>query len=107
MFLPFITKRSESNKKLYRRKGGGGGGKGGGGKGGGGTGSGGTKGSGGSGGGGKTTKSIPLSTKAPGGKSTATAYGNGGGKVTTISAGSIFAGRTIGGGTRGQVFGSR
>lgn len=38
--------------------------------------------------------------------STVTTYGNGGGRVSKISSG-IFAGRTIGGGTRAQVYGNR
>lgn len=102
MFLPFFTQRPTSNKKLYRRRSGGGG-HGSSAKGGS-SGKGGTTGKSGSGG---TTKSIPLSSKAPGDKSSATAYGGGGGKVTTIPLGSPFAGRTIGGGTRGEVFGTR
>ena len=40
------------------------------------------------------------------GKTTATAYGNGGGPVSTISSG-VFTGRTVGGGTRTDVFGNR
>lgn len=54
-----------------------------------------------------TTKSVPLSGKVPAGKNTATAYGSGGGKVITIPSGSLFSGRTAGGGSRSQVFGSR
>ncbi len=34
-------------------------------------------------------------------------YGAGGGKPFTIPSGQLFAGRQVGGGTRGQVFGSR
>lgn len=41
-----------------------------------------------------------------GGKSSASSYGNGNPKATTISSG-LFSGRTIGGGTRGQVYGNR
>ena len=52
-------------------------------------------------------KSIPLPGKIPGGKTSATAYGSGGGKAITIPSGSLFAGRTAGGGERSQVFGSR
>jgi hypothetical protein len=80
------------SKTLVRRKGGGkGGGGGGGGR------------SGGSGSGKKLPKST---TNLPAGKNSATLYGQGGGPVTTISSG-LFAGRTVGGGTRGGVFGNR
>ena len=56
---------------------------------------------------GGTAKSVPLSGKPPAGKGSATAYGGGGGKSTTIPYGVPFAGRTAGGATRGQVYGSR
>ncbi|KAF7976668.1 hypothetical protein HWV62_6013 [Athelia sp. TMB] len=106
MLIPFLTIRESSDAKrardLYRRKGGGGGGKGGGGKGGGSTGGG--KGSGSTGSGGGTP--IPITGKTPTGKGSASTYGNGGGKVSTIPAGAAFAGRSLGGGTRGQVYGT-
>lgn len=91
VYIPGIT------KTLYRRKGGGG-------KGGGGGGGGGKSGS--SGGSSSGTK-IPKDVKGlPAGKSTATAYGKGGGSVSTIQSGA-FTGRTVGGGSRGDVFGNR
>ena len=104
----------QSRRRLSRRKGGGGGvrggGRGGGSRGGGGS-SGEIGGSGsGSGSGSSSTreKPVPLSCgSATGGRTTATAYGKGGGKVTTIPAGQLFAGRTEGGGTRAQVYGTR
>ncbi|KAJ7583873.1 hypothetical protein C8J56DRAFT_952087 [Mycena floridula] len=94
MFVPFLTKRQET--KLYRRKGGGGGGKGGGG---------GAKGGssgGGSGAGAGRGSSVGTST----GSKSATPFSSGGGKVTTIPSGSLFAGRQAGGGTRDQVYGT-
>ncbi|EMD33694.1 hypothetical protein CERSUDRAFT_107993 [Gelatoporia subvermispora B] len=50
-------------------------------------------------------RSVPLS-GATGGKSTAEAYGPGGGRAATIPVGQPFGGRTAGGGTRAQVYGS-
>ncbi|KIM48790.1 hypothetical protein M413DRAFT_86133 [Hebeloma cylindrosporum] len=99
MFVPFFSKRS-----LARRKGGGGGGRGGGGSSGGG---GGGKGSGGSGsgGGGAAGRSSPISSS--GSSKSATSYGSGGGKASTIPSGQLFAGRTSGGGTRSEVYGNR
>ncbi|KAI5987087.1 hypothetical protein EDD15DRAFT_2146347, partial [Pisolithus albus] len=41
------------------------------------------------------------------GKSSATAYGGGGGESIVIPDGQPFAGRSAGGGTRGQIFGNR
>ncbi|KAI9571609.1 hypothetical protein HD554DRAFT_2072225 [Boletus coccyginus] len=108
MFVPFVTSHPES-KHLERRKGGGGGGKtsGGGGSssksGGGSTSSSGKTSSGTTG----KTSTVPLSTSTASGKGSATAYGSGGGSATTIPAGQIFAGRSAGGGTRSQVFGTR
>ena len=90
VYIPGIT------KALSRRKGGGKGGGGGGGKSGGGGGGGGGSGS-------KIQKNI---NGLPAGKTTATTYGNGGGPVTTIQSG-FFAGRTVGGGARDNVFGNR
>jgi hypothetical protein len=89
MFVPFFSKRSE--RSLIRRKGGGGKGAGGG-----------KSGSGGSTGAGR---SSPISSS--GSSKSATSYGAGGGKVTTIPSGQLFAGRTSGGGTRSEVFGNR
>ncbi|KAF9232574.1 hypothetical protein BU15DRAFT_67329 [Melanogaster broomeanus] len=98
MFVPILTPKLQS---IERRKGGGGGGKTS-------TGGSGTTSSGGksTSSGGKVT-SVPLSGSMSTGKSTATAYGSGGGSPITIPSGQLFAGRTAGGGTRGQVFGTR
>ncbi|KAF9814144.1 hypothetical protein IEO21_05282 [Rhodonia placenta] len=125
MRIPLITPSEPSLKQLFPRKGGGGGhgggssGKGGSGsssgskggsgsssgsKGGSGSSSGGKGGSSGSSSSGKS-QSIPLS-GSTGGKKTATTYGSGGGRAVTIPAGQPFAGRTSGGGTRGQVYGT-
>lgn len=85
VYIPGIT------KTLHRRKGGG--------KGGGGKSS--------SGGGSSGTTKIQQNVKGlPLGKTSMTAYGQGGGPVTFIQSGA-FAGRTVGGGTRDGVFGSR
>ncbi|KAF7298956.1 Glycoside hydrolase family 35 protein [Mycena indigotica] len=93
MFVPFLTKRS----KLSKRRGGGK--SGGGSSGGGGKSSGGTSSS--SGGGGRSSSiSTGGTTKS------ASAYGAGGGKSITIPAGQSFAGRSAGGGTRDQVYGT-
>ncbi|THU97842.1 hypothetical protein K435DRAFT_662114 [Dendrothele bispora CBS 962.96] len=103
MFVPFISsKYSTSRKRRYleRRKGGGGGGKGGGG---GSSGGGRVGGSGTSASGGGRTSSVSTG----GGTSrSATSFGNGGGSVSNIPSGSLFAGRTQGGGTRNQVYGT-
>ncbi|KIJ11681.1 hypothetical protein PAXINDRAFT_171634 [Paxillus involutus ATCC 200175] len=118
MFIPLVTPMLQS---IERRKGGGGGakstsgGKSTGGsptssKGGSTTGSGssttnsgssGTK----SGSSGKPT-SVPLPASTASGKKSATAYGYGGGPSITIPVGQFFSGRTAGGGTRLQVFGT-
>jgi len=97
MFVPFISERSKDNlKKLYRRKGGGGGGKGGGGGGG--------KSS---GGGSSSSGGGRSSSVSSGGTSrSSSAYGPGGGAISTIPGGAIFAGRNQGGGTRGQIYGT-
>ncbi|KAI0782049.1 hypothetical protein C8Q75DRAFT_728114 [Abortiporus biennis] len=102
MYVPIA---SELGQRLYRRKGGGKGG--GGAKGGGGTsGSKGSSGSSSSSGG--VGSSVPVSGSLGGSKSkTATAYGSGGGRTSQIPAGQLFAGRTQGGGTRTEVYGSR
>ncbi|KAI0063858.1 hypothetical protein BV25DRAFT_1990437 [Artomyces pyxidatus] len=91
MHIPFI---SPARKRLERRKGGGG--KGGGGKGGGGDGGGGSS----SGG-----RSVPVSS-LPAGKSSATTSGAGGGRPIVIPPGQPFSGRSAGGGTRTQVYGT-
>ena len=50
---------------------------------------------------------VPISgTTFGSGKTTSTAYGSGGVKVTTIPQGQPFAGRTYGGGTRGEIYGT-
>ncbi|KAG2134051.1 uncharacterized protein EDB93DRAFT_1306549 [Suillus bovinus] len=104
MRIPLIT--SPRYQDVGRRKGGGGGGKGGGGKGSG-KGGGGANGSSGSGDfSGKTSK-VPITGGSASGKSTATAYGYGGGKPETIPTGQLFAGRTAGGATRAQIYGTR
>ncbi|KAJ7504611.1 hypothetical protein B0H11DRAFT_1980327 [Mycena galericulata] len=54
---------------------------------------------------GKSSKST--SGKSSLGKGSTTRYGNGGGKTITIPSGQLFAGRTEGGGTRSQIWGSR
>jgi len=88
VYIPGIS------KTLYRRKGGGKGG-----------------GSGSSSGGGKSGSTsgttIPKDFGGlPMGKTSVTAYGYGGGKVSTIPSG-MFTGRTVGGGSRDNVFGTR
>jgi hypothetical protein len=122
MRIPLITSRYQD---IARRKGGGGGGKGGG-KGGStsGKGSGAKGGSSGSTSAGKSnslifcakhqnhtfegkTSNVPISGSSASGKSIAIAYGNGGGTPKTISTGQFFAGRTAGGGTRAQMYGTR
>ncbi|KAF8996665.1 hypothetical protein BDQ17DRAFT_1364230 [Cyathus striatus] len=113
MFIPFLSTSSttpSSRRKLFRRKGGGGGGRGGSGGGSRGgssssTGSnkGGSRGSssGSSSSGGKS--SFPISSS---GKSfSVSASSSGGIPKSSISSGG-FAGREVGGGTRGQVYGS-
>lgn len=120
MLLPSFGSRAL--KRLEKRKGGGGGGRGGGGSSGGrqpssgsspspkGGGSspkgGGTGSTGSSGGGGRQPASVPVS-GLPKGSKGSSSYGQGGGRPVTIPAGTVFAGRTSGGGTRDQVFGSR
>jgi len=91
MYFPLISKRQQNDQQLYRRKGGGGKGGGGGGKSGGGTGS------------GRSAGSVSVA----GTSKSASAYSAGGGAVTTIPAGSAFAGRTAGGGTRDGVYGTK
>ncbi|KAF7314315.1 hypothetical protein MKEN_00904100 [Mycena kentingensis (nom. inval.)] len=95
MFIPFFTHRRSKNtnsKQLAKRRGGGRSGGGGGAVGG-------------AGGGGGARSASSVST---GGTSkSASSYGTGGGRATTIPSGQLFAGRSEGGGTRGQVFGTR
>jgi len=103
VYVPIISNLSH---RLYPRKGGG---KGGGGKGGS---SGGSSGKGGSssskGGSSGKPSAVPISGKTGSpSKSSASAYGGGGGKPTVIPSGQLFAGRSVGGGSRGQVWGSR
>ncbi|KIM37037.1 hypothetical protein M413DRAFT_448756 [Hebeloma cylindrosporum] len=105
MFVPFI-----SEPRLLRRKGGGGGGK---------SSSGGGKGSSSSSGGqsGKSSaKSSSSSVKSKSRTSTiktgssstkSSTYGRGSSVPAVIPAGQLFAGRIAGGGTRGQIFGTR
>ncbi|KAG2142375.1 hypothetical protein DEU56DRAFT_733692 [Suillus clintonianus] len=105
MRIPLITSRYQD---LGRRKGGGGGGKGGGSGAKGGTG--GSSGSSSSSSGGESnskTSKVPITGSSASGKSTATAYGSGGGKSITIPTGQLFAGRTAGGATRGEMYGTR
>ncbi|KIK75334.1 hypothetical protein PAXRUDRAFT_835715 [Paxillus rubicundulus Ve08.2h10] len=109
MFVPFLTPKLRS---IERRKGGGGGTKSTSGTGGSPTSS---KGGSTTGSGTTTTKSgssgkptsVPLPASTASGKKTSTAYGYGGGPSITIPAGQFFSGRTAGGGTRLQVFGTR
>ena len=116
MFIPFVTSRPKS-KRIERRKGGGGGGKSSGSSSTGGSGSSTSSSKSGSGttssgsgtstsGSGKTT-TVPLSTSTAGGKSSASAYGSGGGSTIVIPSGQLFAGRSAGGGSRSQVLGTR
>lgn len=104
MHIPLIT--NPRYQDVGRRKGGGGGGRGGGiGGGSGSKGSGSKGGSSEPGSGGKTSK-VPITGSSVSGKSTATAYGYGGGTPKTIPTGQLFAGRTAGGATRAQVYGT-
>ncbi|KAK7048389.1 glycoside hydrolase family 35 protein [Favolaschia claudopus] len=94
MFVPFLTKRD--SKRLAPRRGGGRGGGGGSSSGGGG---GGSTGAG-------AGRSSPISAPGAGSRS-ATSYGSGGGKPVTIPSGQAFAGRSEGGGTRSQIYGTQ
>ncbi|KAI0071069.1 hypothetical protein K474DRAFT_1574593, partial [Panus rudis PR-1116 ss-1] len=95
-------------RRVYPRKGGGGGGHGGGGHGGGGHGSGSSSGGHASSGLniGGTSRSVPVSGKVPVAGSTASTYNRGGGPETTIPNGQPFAGRQAGGGSRDGVYGT-
>ncbi|RDB27002.1 hypothetical protein Hypma_005070 [Hypsizygus marmoreus] len=107
MFIPFISRKEPIPRSLLRRKGGGGGGGHGGGGGRGGSSSGGgSKGVSGSSSGSSKggTTSVPLTS---GGKSLAASpYGFGGGPKSVIPASLPFGGRTVGGGTRNEVYGT-
>ncbi|KAG7439771.1 uncharacterized protein BT62DRAFT_1013498 [Guyanagaster necrorhizus] len=111
MYVPFVSTLSGS-RKLYRRKGGGGGGKGGGSRSGGGK----SGGAGKSGGGGKSGGSSsgsgsgakPIQPVNTGGSSKKSfSYSTGGGSALTIPSGQPFAGRSQGGASRSQVYGTR
>ncbi|KAL0580681.1 hypothetical protein V5O48_001322 [Marasmius crinis-equi] len=102
MFFPLITPNKSKKRRLEPRAGGGGRGGGGGGSGGRSSGSTGSTGStGGSSGGGRSSS---VSTGS--GSRSATAFGGGGGPVSSIPSGQLFSGRSEGGGTRGQVYGT-
>ena len=94
MRLPTLFSRSDRpQRSLEKRKGGGhGGGR-----------SGGTN-SGGHGNGGRAPVTLG---RVVGSKGTARPYGRGGGKVTTIPDGQPFAGRTQGGGSRLDIYGTK
>jgi len=95
MFVPFIS--NLSSRRLFKRKGGGGGGRGGGGGGGKSSSSGST---------GKS--SSPSSSKSGSiSKGKTTTRSNGYSSPRVIPAGQPFAGRTEGGASRSQIFGSR
>lgn len=102
MFVPLISVPSKDRlKKLYPRKGGGGGG---GGKGSSAGKSGKSPSGGSSSGSTGARRSTPVS--SGGTSKSAVSYGPGSGKVTTIPAGQLFAGRSSGGGTRTQIYGN-
>ncbi|KAG6331340.1 hypothetical protein ID866_7751 [Astraeus odoratus] len=103
MYVPLL---SQSRSPPERRKGGGTGGHGA--SGGGGKGSGGSKGSSSSGKGSSSTGGGKISLSgATSYFNSASAYGYGGGKAITIPSGQPFEGRSAGGGTRDQVFGTK
>ncbi|KAJ7202442.1 hypothetical protein C8J57DRAFT_1454889 [Mycena rebaudengoi] len=121
MLIPFIS----TPRRLGRRKGGGKTGGSTGGSSSGGKGSSGSTGTGSSSSGGKGSSSGSGSSSSSGRGSSSSSgksspikfgggssrssrnYGRGGGRPSTIPAGSLFAGRSQGGGTRAQVFGTR
>ncbi|ESK94333.1 hypothetical protein Moror_8198 [Moniliophthora roreri MCA 2997] len=108
MYIPFISQPRVKNFKLERRKGGGGHGGGhggGGGKGGGGKGGGGSRG--GSSSASRSGTGRTKSTTIYGSTSSMTSYGRGGGPVSTVPEGQKFAGRSVGGGDRSSIYGSR
>ncbi|KAJ6586465.1 hypothetical protein DFH09DRAFT_910764 [Mycena vulgaris] len=107
MFVPFLTPCPKSSSRLSRRRGGG--------KSGGSTSS-----SAGKGGSSSSSSSAGKGSSSTGGKSTGstgssssstgktiTGYNKGGGKLSTIPSGQLFSGRSQGGATRNQVWGSR
>ncbi|KAJ3989646.1 hypothetical protein F5890DRAFT_1400640 [Lentinula detonsa] len=98
MLLPFISRRS--SKRPNKRAGGGGGGRGGGSSGSSSSGKGSSSSSG---------KGSSFSSSSSSGSSSRsiTPYGNGATKVITIPSGQLFSGRSAGGATRSQVFGTR
>ncbi|KAK7041499.1 hypothetical protein VNI00_009367 [Paramarasmius palmivorus] len=91
MYIPFVS-------HIERRKGGGGGGHGGG--------HGSASGKGSSGKGGSSGLGHTKSVTMHGNTKSSTSYGFGGGPASIISSG-VFAGRSVGGGNRSTVFGSR
>ncbi|KAJ3716313.1 hypothetical protein DFJ43DRAFT_1227653 [Lentinula guzmanii] len=112
MFLPFISRRS--SKRPNKRAGGGGGGRGGGSSGS----SSSSKGSSSSSGKGSSSSSgstlsgnkgstASTSSTIYGSSRSITPYGNGATKVITIPSGQLFSGRSAGGATRSQIFGTR
>ncbi|TFK30197.1 hypothetical protein FA15DRAFT_663579 [Coprinopsis marcescibilis] len=101
VYVPFFSEPSVQRRNLWKRKGGGGGG--GRGGGGGGRGGGGGGGRGGSSGAASSGRSVSTGS----GAKSASTFSRGGGSVGTIPAGSAFGGRSIGGGTRNDVYGSR
>ncbi|KAL0573658.1 hypothetical protein V5O48_008304, partial [Marasmius crinis-equi] len=106
MYIPFISSPSTSTtsrRRLFRRKGGGGGGRGGGSRGGR-SGSSGSSGGGGSSGASGSRGSV--STPGFAGSRSISSSSSGGGAIATVPSGA-FAGRSVGGGTRNQVFGTR
>ncbi|KIY53261.1 hypothetical protein FISHEDRAFT_33607 [Fistulina hepatica ATCC 64428] len=108
MFIPFLsTGISRSNDRLYRRKGGGksGGKSGSSSKGSSSSSSKGSSSSGSSKGSSGTVRSSSIS--AGGTTKAAKSYSYGSSKVTTIPSGQLFSGRTEGGGTRPQVYGTQ
>ncbi|KAK7685532.1 hypothetical protein QCA50_011399 [Cerrena zonata] len=114
MYVPGI---SIPRQRIFPRKGGGAKGGGGGGKSGGGSRSGGSssKGSsssssskgGSSSSSGHSSAPVSVSGKSPKSGSTVSSFSNGGGRISTIPAGAAFAGRSQGGGSRADVYGSR
>ncbi|KAF8223830.1 hypothetical protein L208DRAFT_1411358 [Tricholoma matsutake] len=109
MYIPFLTQSRKPSRKIFRRKGGGGGGRGGGGRG--------------SGGGGRSSGSkagsiskgsltifgastLPIPITSGGNFIQARPFGSGGGERYTIPPQQPFTGREAGGGTRSQVYGT-
>ncbi|KAL4079790.1 hypothetical protein J3A83DRAFT_1156224 [Scleroderma citrinum] len=113
MYIPFIS----AKRRRFERRKGGGGGKSSSGSSGGKSSSGSSGGSGGKSSGGSSPSKgsssgvkpypVPVKGSSASGKSSASVYGYGGGKSIIIPSGQLFAGRSAGGGTRDQIFGSR